>query len=265
MARALQHSGMIDRRSALLGLGAVGGCACLSGCAYNEALDRRQFVMVPEGQMAQLAAQTWNQIRREERPLRSAAAQRRVRSVGERLVRAAGENPGNWEYQAFASEDLNAFALPGGRIGIYEGILDLSDTDDELATVMGHEVAHVMARHGAERYSQRLAASGLVAAGSAALAASEIENSRLLAGVLGLGAQVGVLLPFSRKHELEADRLGVEYMHRAGYDPYAAISFWQKMRQESGNGGPPTFLSTHPAQYQRIEVIRREIRSLPPA
>ncbi len=255
------ESALATRRHALLGGAAALGCAAC-GCAYNEVIDRRQLAFVSPQRMAQLAASTWTQIKRTETVSRDPRAQARVREVGSRIVEATGGNPSQWEFQAFDSEELNAFALPGGRVGVYRGILDLASSDSELAGVVGHEVGHVYARHSSERFSQNVVAQVGLTAANIALAASDIRYSQAIAGVLGAGVTFGVILPFSRKHELEADILGVRYMHAARYDPYGAVLFWQKMLERQSSGRPPAFMSTHPEGDKRIAVIQREIRLL---
>lgn len=155
----------------------------------------------------------------------------------------------------FEGEEVNAFALPGKKIGVYEGMMRTARGDDALATVIAHEVAHNVAAHPAERLSSQVAAEAGLNIAGALLGSAGIAQSRAIAGILGAGVQYGVLLPYSRNQELEADRLGLRYMAQAGYDPRAAIAFWQDM-QRAGGPRPPTFLSTHPAPDQRIEQIQ---------
>jgi predicted Zn-dependent protease len=165
--------------------------------------------------------------------------------------------PEKWQFAAFADDQVNAFALPGGHVGVYAGILELARSDAELATVMGHEVAHVAANHGGERVSQGLLVNLGGLALSAALREEPAETRRLYLAAFGMGAQVGVLLPFSRRHELEADRIGLMYMARAGYDPRAAVDFWQRMEARGQGGQGPAFLATHPSHGQRIQHLRQ--------
>jgi len=246
------------RRAARAGLA---GCvlAIGLGCAYNEELGRSQLLFVSSSEMANLASGAWSQLKQQEPTTNDPRYVNRVRRVAPKIIRAAGENPAEWEVQVFDSDQLNAFALPGNKIGIYTGILDMMENDAQIATVIGHEVAHVKFNHSGERYSQSaLAQTGLSVA---QVATQGTQYGGMVAGVFGLGAQYGVILPFSRKHELEADRFGVRYMARAGYDPNEAIRFWRKMAAQK-DGAPPEFLSTHPADATRIEQLRREIRML---
>ncbi len=233
--------------------------ASLLGCAYNETLGRNQLLFVSQGQMAQLANSAWADLKKKEQITNDPKYVTRVQRVADRVIRAGGDNPAEWEVRVFKSDQLNAFALPGKKIGIYTGIIDIMDNDDQLAAVIGHEKAHVDFNHSGERYSQTAAAQTGLGVAGAAVGGSQAGNSALQA--LGLGAQVGLLLPFSRKHELEADKFGVRYMHRAGYDANEAIKFWQKMAAQK-SGSPPEFLSTHPADATRIAALQREIALL---
>ncbi|GJL91680.1 M48 family metallopeptidase [Hyphococcus sp.] len=250
-----QHSipALLARGLALLSVLAA------AGCAYNETLGRNQLLFVSQGQMAELASSAWTDLKKEQPVTTEAKYVNRVKRVAPKIIQAAGGNPAEWEVQVFKSDQLNAFALPGGKIGIYTGILDIMDNDDQIAAVLGHEVAHVNFNHSGERYSQTAAAQTALGAGSAAVGGSQVGGAAMQA--LGLGAQVGLLLPFSRKHELEADKFGVRYMARAGYDPNEAVKFWEKM-SASKSGAPPEFLSTHPSDATRIAQLKREIALL---
>jgi predicted Zn-dependent protease len=165
--------------------------------------------------------------------------------------------PGDWEVTVFEQDQVNAFALPGKKIGIYTGLLDVAKNQHQLATVVAHEVGHVLAQHGNERMSTQFATStGLDLV--AMLAGSETTTKRTALGLLGLGAQVGVLLPFSRAQETEADVMGLELMARAGFDPGESVDLWRNMIAES-EGAPPEFLSTHPSGESRIDVLQRHL------
>lgn len=238
---------------------AVIGLLAAGACAYNETLGRNQLLFVSSGQMAQLASSAWTDLKKQEKISTDPKYTSRVNRVAPKIIQAAGGNPAEWEVQVFQSDQLNAFALPGGKIGIYTGILDIMENDAQIAAVMGHEVAHVNFNHSGERYSQSAAAQTALGVGAAAAGSSQTGLAAVQA--LGLGAQYGVLLPFSRKHELEADKFGVRYMARAGYDPEEAVKFWEKM-SASKKGAPPEFLSTHPSDATRIAQLKREIALL---
>ncbi len=250
---------VMNRRQLVCGL-ASGSVVALSGCVENPATGRSQLVLVSDAQLAQLSASAWTQLRQQTPVSRDAALNRRVTNVGQRIVNAVGLTRYNWEYTVFQSDQLNAFVMPGGKVGFYTGILELMETDDKIAVVMGHEVGHVTGRHAAERYSQQVAAGTLQTAAGVALQASDVSFAREAAAILGAGVQFGLLLPYSRKHELEADALGIDYMIRAGYDPRQAVPFWQSMAARSGGRRPPEFMSTHPDPANRIRQIEGMLR-----
>ncbi len=193
----------------------------------------------------------------------------RVNEVGWRIAESVGRSlpEAEWEFVVFESDELNAFALPGGKVGVYTGILELTETDDELAAIIGHEIAHVTSRHSAERMSQTMMA-GIVAAGSEVYMESadvDHDNRALARAALGVGTTIGVMLPYSRLHETEADVIGLRFAAGAGYDPRAAITFWEKMKAASeGKGRPPEFLSTHPAPDNRIARLEELAPQLVP-
>jgi predicted Zn-dependent protease len=242
----------LDRRDILRGA-AAGALALTAGaCATNPETGRSQFIMVDDSQMEQAALQAWAQQLQRERTWNNAAAQTRLERVGQRIVNAAGRGGQPWEFRLFDSPQKNAFVLPANKVGFYRGLYEICDRDDYMATVLGHETGHVTGRHAAERYSRAIATN------TALQVAGTQINSQIAMQALGLGAQIGVLLPFSREQELEADILGIRYMQAARYDPKLAIPFWQRM-QEGGGSRPPEFLSTHPGPENRIERIRNYI------
>ncbi|MEO6005499.1 MAG: M48 family metallopeptidase [Opitutus sp.] len=232
-----------------------------AGCYTNPVTGRQSLVLVQPSQELALGAQSFQQIRTDEKVSTDAAMNARVRKVGERIAAAVGDQMQNaqWEFVVFDSKDVNAFALPGGKVGVYTGLLKLASSDDELAIVMGHEIGHVIARHGAERMSEQMVIQGLGALGSA-YASSRFapETVQLFQTAYGGAATVGRVLPHSRANESEADHMGVVFAAKAGYNPEAAIGFWEKMSQQK-TGAPGTlekFLSTHPADAQRIADLR---------
>jgi len=235
-------------------------CACLillsvalllGGCYTVPETGRSSLILPMVDDVAQGAA-AFADIKTKEKISRDPAANGRVRRIGQRIAASVGEAlPGaQWEFVVFdAPETINAFALPGGKVGVYTGLLNLVASDDEIAIVMGHEIAHVTARHGAERMSQGV----LVAVGGLVLDAStkNRKNHDLLLAGYGL-ASAGGVLAFSRSHESEADFIGIRYAAKAGYDPRAAVSFWQKMARAGSPGKLPALLSTHPSHDRRI-------------
>jgi predicted Zn-dependent protease len=164
-----------------------------------------------------------------------------------------------WEFNVVESKEVNAWCMPGGKVVVYTGILPITRTEEGLAVVMGHEIAHAVAEHGGERMSQGLLAQLGGMALAVALEDKPRETQELWMTAYGAGAQLGVLLPFSRTHESEADELGLIFMAMAGYDPGEAVSFWQRMAAQSGGQKPPEFLSTHPSDETRIADIRKNL------
>ena len=228
-----------------------------AACAYNETLGRNQFMLpIDQNALTQQSEAAWAEALRTQPTSRDAATIARVRNVGASLVEAAGLPDRSWDYAVFVSDSPNAFVLPSGKIGVTTRLLSLVRNDDQLAAVLGHEVGHVVARHAAERYSST-ALTGLVLSGVQSAAG---DYAQAAGAIGGLGAQLGVLLPFSRNHELEADRLGVDYLQRAGYRPSEAIALWRLMAGQR-QGSTPEFASTHPSDASRIAALEQYIES----
>lgn len=228
----------------------------IGGCAYNESLGRSQFLIVDDSALTQQADAAWAEALRTQRVSTDAAANARIRRVGDRIVQAAGLSGRRWDYALFVNESPNAFVLPSGKIGVTTGLLALVRNDDQLATVLGHEVGHVVARHAAERYSQNAGAN--LAIGAVQGVAGDYGQAA--GAIAGLGAQFGVLLRYSRTHELEADRLGVDYVQAAGFRPSEAVALWRLMAAQR-QGSTPEFASTHPSDASRIAALEAYIAS----
>ena len=225
------------------------------GCAYNDTLGRNQLLIVDDAALAQQSNAAWAEAMRTQRVSRDARQNARVREVGGRIVQAAGLTDRSWDYAVFESATPNAFVLPSGQIGVTTSLLALVQNDDQLAAVIGHEVGHVVARHAAERYSNTaLTSAGLQIAQGVAGS----DRARAVGALGGIGAQVGVLLPFSRRDELEADRLGVDYMARAGYRTSEALALWRLFAAQRQSSAPE-FASTHPSDQTRIAALERYI------
>jgi len=225
-----------------------------TGCSEVEGTGRKRIMLVSESQEASLGVQAYQEILSGERMSTDQRMTAIVRRVGERIAAVADRPDFEWEFNLIESEQVNAFCLPGGKIAVYTGILPIMKNEAGLAAVMGHEVAHAIARHGAERMSQQMAYGVVQEVASRGLGDASPTTRQGVMGALGVGAQVGVFLPFSRSHELEADQLGLEYMAKAGYDPREAVRLWERMRDASG-GKPPEFLSTHPNEENRIAQL----------
>jgi len=228
----------------------------LGACAYNESLGRNQFLIVDDSALMQQSNAAWAETLRSQKVSTNAAQNERVRRVGGRMVQAAGLAGRQWDYAVFEDASPNAFVLPSGQIGVTTGLLKLVQNDDQLATVVGHEVGHVVARHAAERYSTQ-STTGLVLG---AVQSRAGDYSQAIGALGGMGAQLGLLLPFSRSHELEADRLGVDYVAAAGYKPSESIALWRLMAQQR-QSGTPEFASTHPSDQTRITALQQYIAS----
>ena len=243
--------------------------ASLVGCETNPYTGRSQLLMTSVSQEMQMGAQAYDQVKSDPKMRRSQDPREiePVKRVVARIVEAAKRskyaemaNQFQWEVTVIKDDKTpNAFALPGGKMAVYTGIFPMAKTEAGLAAVMGHEVVHALARHGAERMSQgQLTNTGLQVIGAAAGAAGGggmLGQAAMAA--LGVGAKVGVLLPFSRKHESEADYIGILLAADAGYDPRESVALWERMGQMSGGGGPSEFMSTHPSHETRIDQLKK--------
>ncbi|MEN9722712.1 MAG: hypothetical protein RJB38_698 [Pseudomonadota bacterium] len=217
---------------------------------------RKQLILLPESQMGALGAQTFAEMKRSQVLAQDSRLNDYVRCVALPILAVSGSEipQERWEIVVFKDDTANAFALPGGKIGVHTGLLKVAVTPAQLAAVLGHEVGHVLARHGNERVSEGLLAQG----GQAALASIlKSKGGRAeIAALLGVGLQFGVLLPHSRTQESEADQMGLELMAKAGFDPVESIELWKNMSRGTG-GQPPEFLSTHPSHSTRIGDLAR--------
>lgn len=234
--------------------------ATLAACEHVPYTGRSQLQLIGERQEVQMGLTAFQQTLKKEKISADPAANELVTRVGRRIAAATGKTDYQWEFKVVDNDkQVNAFCLPGGKVAVYTGILPVTKDEAGLATVIGHEVAHAIARHGGERVSQQMAVEGLVAATALGLAEKDSRKANLYAGLLGAGATVGLLLPYSRLQESEADRLGLIFMAKAGYDPRAAIEFWRRMAASSKGGKPPELLSSHPADETRIRAIEQHI------
>lgn len=229
--------------------------ACCSGCRHAPITGRAQLMAIPEQEEIRLGEEAWREVLAGAQPSPHREHAQLVERVGRRLAAVSGRSDYQWEFKLLASEQANAFCLPGGKVAIYEGILPVCENEAGLAVVMSHEIAHALARHGGERMSQQAAVQttgGLLNKATQRSSATTQERWR---SAYGLTSQYGVLLPFSRQHEAEADSIGLTLMARAGYDPTEAPRFWERFAQASGPK-PPEFLSTHPSDARRAAALR---------
>lgn len=223
----------------------------------NPETGRVSHVGMSPQQEAALGLQSYQQVLGQSQTVSSGPDYEMVKRVASRLAAVTGPAAKDfqWEVSLVQSDEVNAFCLPGGKIVVYTGILPVAQNEAALATVMGHEMAHAVSRHGSQRVFQQNITQTAMTGLAGSLSDMDYEKQRAVLGALGAGAKFGVLMPFSRKHESEADEIGLMYMARAGYDPQESIRFWKRMEQLGGGGNQPEFLSTHPANGTRIKQL----------
>ena len=222
---------------------------------------RSQLVLIPEGTETKMGLDSYQQVLAKSKVSSDPRLNDQVTRVGRRIAAATARNDYQWEFKVIEDPQVNAFCLPGGKVAVYTGMFPMARDDAGLAAVLGHEVAHAVARHGGERMSQQLAVQGLtLATAQTLLAGNDPRVVQLVGATLGAGATVGLLLPWSRAQESEADHLGLIYMAKAGYHPIAARDLWKRMADSSGRGDASAstlekFLSTHPQPAERVTQI----------
>jgi len=215
---------------------------------------RKQLKLLSSTKMANLGDESFSKIKTETPTTKKSSKKQYIECISKNVLKSIGENANQWEIQVFESEKLNAFALPGKNIGIYTGMIDFAKDQDQIAAIIGHEIAHVIADHGNERLSQQLVIQAGMQVADVIIEGDDKKSKNIMA-LIGAGTQVGILLPFSRKHESEADQLGIQYMAKAGFDPSGAVKLWQKMKKNSGKS-VPEFMSTHPSNDTRIKKLQ---------
>lgn len=243
--------------------------ALFVACGSVPVTGRKQLSLVSNDEVLTMSLQQYDEFIKSAPKSTNKAQTEMVKTVGQNIANAVEtylRDNGyadqiadyKWEFNLVKSNDVNAFCMPGGKIVVYEGILPITKDATGLAVVMGHEVAHAVAKHANERMSQQMLTQyGTMAVGTALNGSSE-TTQQIASAAMGLGTQYGVLLPYSRKHELEADQLGLIFMAMAGYNPNEAVAFWTRMAQ-SGGGSTPEFMSTHPSDQTRINAINKEL------
>jgi predicted Zn-dependent protease len=243
----------------------------IGSCARNGLSNRRQAKLFNEGQLQQMALQEYTTFLTSAKLVNTSVNRdaEMVRRIGNRIAESVtkyytAQGKGNlfegykWEFNLVDSKDVNAWCMPGGKVVVYTGLLPITQNEAALAVVMGHEIAHALLTHGNERISQGMIAQGIQLAGNVALAKDE-KAVNLFNNLYGIGAQAGVLLPFSRKQELEADQFGLNFAAMAGYNPRESIPLWQRMAAASSGQKPPEWLSTHPAEERRIAELEKHM------
>jgi predicted Zn-dependent protease len=234
--------------------------AIVTGCTTVPETGRKQLMLISPGQETQLGQTAFQEMKQEVPVSKDPSANALVKRVGQRLAAVAPLPNAQWEFVVFDSKEANAFCLPGGKVGVYTGILPVTQTEAGLATVLAHEIAHAAAHHGGERMSETLALQGLGQVVGASIADPRLQQAFALA--YGAGATVGVQLPHSRKQELEADHIGLLYMARAGYNPEEAVRFWERFKAynaRTGRDGGLALLRTHPVDDDRIRALQAEM------
>jgi len=240
----------------------------LGGCGIVPITGRRQLSLIPGQQLTSMGLNTYQEFLANHEVITGTPEARMVQRVGLRVSSAVDAylrrnnltqklDGVSWEFNLVQDKAANAWVLPGGKVAVYTGIMPVAQNETGLAVVLGHEIAHMVADHGNERMSQALLTQMGGVALQTALSEQPSQTQELLMAAFGLGAQVGFLLPYSRLQESEADHLGLIFMAMAGYDPRAAVDFWQRMAKQGDGSSPPAFLSTHPSGAERIADIKK--------
>lgn len=250
-----------SRRTFLLTL-AGGAASLLIGCLETD-FGQLAARFISQDQLREFGLQTWNRIRSQFPISRNRGLQKRLQGIGERMVQAAGASSEKWEFEVFQSPQINAFVVPGGKVGFFEGMFGAVKNDAQIASVLGHEIGHLKAHHPEERLATAFAKQIGIAVVLAALRAGDVDYANEITALLGVGVEYGLIRPYSRSQEYEADHLGAVFMAKAGYPPAEAVSFWLNMMALSkGRPKPPQFLSTHPSDEKRITALRKALQGL---
>lgn len=230
----------------------------LASCATSPE-GRKQFKLIPEDQINAMGVQSFDQLKQQTPLSKDQNINQYVQCIANKIIPQVEQNPNpqQWEVQVFDDDQANAFALPGYKIGVYTGLLKYAENQDQLASVMGHEIAHVIANHGNERVSGQIATQAGLDLASAVLGATDDSNNAMILAGLGLGVQYGITLPFSRSHESEADLIGLDLMAKSGFNPAESVTLWKNMSKAGAS--PPEFMSTHPSSDTRIKQLQERI------
>uniref|UniRef100_UPI004047DDEA M48 family metallopeptidase n=1 Tax=Aliarcobacter sp. TaxID=2321116 RepID=UPI004047DDEA len=233
----------------------------IAGCTNKTPYTNRSqmIFMSPKDELA-LGEKSYKEALSQSKVITGTKDANRVKNIGLKIAKVTNRNDFQWEFNLVENESMNAFCLPGGKVVVYTGILKAARNDDQLATVMSHEIAHALARHGAERMSSSMVQQGLQVIGNIVLSTTAPEYQNLFNQTYGIGTQVGVMLPYGRMQESEADEIGIYLMHKAGYNVNEALNFWENM--SAGKKDTIEFLSTHPSSNTRINDIKKVITKL---
>lgn len=226
----------------------------LTACTTTPVSDRQALILIPKYQEIRLGQEAYRKTLQNQRDSDNVQWNEMLLRVGKRIAEVSDMPNLDWEFRLIDSKNKNAFALPGGKVAVYTGMLPICKNEAGLATVLSHEIAHVVARHGAQRMSQQLLLTGAMI--GAQISLTDNKQRGLIMSALGLGVLYGIKLPFSRGDEGEADQIGLVYMAKAGYDPDEAVRFWKRFSEAKGGKGPPEWASTHPADVTRIKGLK---------
>jgi len=253
----------LKKKIALLGVAII-----MVACATNPFTGKKTLAIVPNSQIFPAAFAQYNQVIQESQIEKGTADAQMITRVGQKIAKAAerwlnanGQSgylkDYKWEYSLIKSDQVNAWAMPGGKIAFYTGILPIAKTETGVAAIMGHEVVHAIANHGQQRMSAGQIQQVAGVAGAIAVSGKSQATQQIFAQAFGLGSQLGVMLPFGRSHETEADKIGINLMAIAGYNPDEAANLWRRMKANSGGKAPPEFMSTHPSNDTRIANLTK--------
>lgn len=241
---------------AVLGFGIVGACLVCWGCRSTPVSGRQQLVLVPEAQEMELGVTAYKEVLEKEPASKNSRYVDLVKRVGTRIAAVAKRDDFKWEFNVIQSDTQNAFCLPGGKVAVYEGIIPVCESEAGLAVVMSHEIAHALARHGGERMTQQNIKNAGGKLAEYVLKDQDDSKKKIALAAYGAASEYGVILPFSRTHESEADQIGLKLMAEAGYDPSEAPKFWERFSAAKAGQEQPEWLSTHPSDARRATELR---------
>lgn len=241
---------------------AIATLIIIAGCTYKTPYtNRSQMIFISQKEEMALGEKSYKESLSQSKIITGTKDATRIKNIGAKIAKVANRSDFQWEFNLVEDEAINAFCLPGGKVVVYTGILKMAKNDDQLATVISHEIAHALARHGAERMSSSMVQQGLGAVGNIALGVTAPQYQNLFNQTYGIGTQLGVMLPYGRMQESEADEIGIYLMSQAGYNVNEALKFWENMSEGKKEGSD--FFSTHPSSTNRISDIQKVIAKLP--
>ena len=240
---------------------AIATLIIIAGCTYKTPYtNRSQMIFISQKEEMALGEKSYKESLSQSKIITGTKDATRIKNIGAKIAKVANRNDFQWEFNLVEDEAINAFCLPGGKVVVYTGILQMAKNDDQLATVISHEIAHALARHGAERMSSSMVQQGLQVVGNIALGVTAPQYQNLFNQTYGVGTQLGVMLPYGRMQESEADEIGIYLMHKAGYNVNEATKFWENMSE--GKSGGNDFFSTHPSSQNRTKDIQTVINKI---